>query len=402
MFIVSSFFAHYAAEGWDFQLSNKGLLIMMCGITSFVLSSIIINISMNKKKVKLILSLNKNSDIHIRRIILLLFVVVFILLALFYYASLCIITGASSLDVASSFRNMTRANEIEMHLTGRWILNILRAISTTIVVILVNNYFSKSLKTNNIIVLVFLVLIYLFLTLLSGERTSVVRIIGVAILSFGVFWKRNNSNNIFPIKHLVFCILLFVGILYLFSSIRFFVGRSSQLDIIDYIAFYFGSPIHNFDYGINNLNYLEGNKGHTFLGLTNNLARLGFGEISSVHRLNITSSSLQIFFGNTYTCLFDYYVDYGFWGMIILMAIFGGFITFLYYSALYEKKAIIYKTVIYTFFGTTVFFAAFTEQLYSTYIAINTLIMLFVIYVSIRFLNTRNVDKLTYKIGKLG
>lgn len=403
MFIVSVVFANYAADGWNFQLSKKGFFILICGIISFVISSLLIHLLMEKraKKINYISSLTNVSEIHIFTSALVPLVIMFIAMALFYYLSLCRITGTSGLDVASSYRNMSRANEIEMGTIGRWILNILRASSTTVVVVLVNNHFSKSLLKNHGIVLVSLVLIYVMLTLLSGERTSVIRIIGVAVLSFGVFWKKKNPRKVFPIKYLLFGILLFIGILYGFSAIRFFVGRSSQLDVVDYIAFYFGSPIYNFDYGVNNLAYLEGNKGHTFLGLANNLARLGIGDITSVHRLNVTSSSLHIFFGNTYTCLFDYYADFGLVGMIILMAVFGGFITFLYCSALHEKRIYIYKTVMYSFFGTTVFFAAFTEQLYSTYIAINTLIMIVTIYVTIRFLKTKRISSLIYKIGKL-
>lgn len=403
IFIMTVSFANYAADGWQFQLSKKGFIVLLCGIISFVIASLVVTHLMEKQK-RLFYhdsSLANVSEVCIFRSALIPFFIIFLVMAFYYYFSLCRITGVSGTDVASAFRNMSRADGIEMSTIGRWLLNILRGMSTTIVVILVNNYFSKSFLKYHGIILTAFVLIYMLLTLFSGERTSIIRIIGVAVLSFGVCWKRKNPKKIFPIKYLVLGVFLFIGILYGFSAIRYFVGRSSQLDFVDYLAFYFGSPIYNLDYGVNNPAYIVGNKGHTFLGITNNLARLGIGEITSVHRMNITSSTLHIFFGNTYTCLFDYYADFGLIGVIVLMAFFGGFITYLYCSALYAKKLNIYRTAIYSFFGTTVFFVSFTEQLYSTYIAINTLIMIAAIIITIKFLKSKRLKELTYKIGKL-
>lgn len=403
MFIMCISFASYAAEGWQFQLSAKGFFVLACGVISFVASSLFVNYLLHhhKRTVYRDASPYVASEVHIGRTILIPFTLLFFSMAFYYYFSLCKVTGVSGANVASAFRNMSRANEIEMGIVGRWTLNILRGISTAIVVMLVNNYFSKSFFHNHGVILAICVMIYISLTLLSGERTSVIRIMGVAVLSFGVFWKRNNPNKVFPIKYLIFGILLCIGILYGFSAIRFFVGRSSQLDFIDYIAFYFGSPLYNLDYGVNNPDYIIGNKGHTFLGITNNLARLGLGNITSVHRMNITSDSLHVFFGNTYTCMFDYYADFGISGVIILMALFGIIITYLYCLALYAKELNIYRTVIYTFFGTAVIFAAFTEQIYGTYIAINTLIVIMAIVVTIKFLTSRRLRALTFVIGKL-
>lgn len=262
-------------------------------------------------------------------------------------------------------------------------------------------YFAKAFKKNYGIVLCLCVVTYAFLTLLSGERTSVVRIVGIVFISFGVFWKRRNPKKIFPVKYLVIGVLAFLGMLYGFSAIRFFVGRSSQLGLVDYLAFYFGSPLHNFDYGINHSYYLKINKGHTFLGLTNNLARLGIGKLTSVHRVNITNNVRNIFFGNTYTCMFDYYADFGMIGVIVLMAIFGMFITYLYCSAMYSSKNTIYKTAVYAFFGTAVIFAAFTEQLYGTYIAVSTIVALISIRLVLILLKSKITRKLKIKVGKL-
>lgn len=325
------------------------------------------------------------------------FLIVFFGLVLFYYYMMCQVTGTSGLNVTTVLRNN---KNVEMNALGRISLTILRALSTAVCVILVNNYFAKSFKKNYGIVLCLCVITYVFLTLLSGERTSMVRIIGIVFISFGVFWKRKNPRKTFPVRHLAIGLLIFVGILYAFSAIRFFVGRSSQLELVDYIAFYFGSPLYNFDYGINHSYYLDANNGHTFLGLVNNLARLGIGEVTSVHRVNISNSSLGIFFGNTYTCMFDYYADFGIIGVIVLMAIFGIFITYMYCSAMYSSKNTIYKTAVYTFFGTSVIFAAFTEQFYGTYIAVNTIIALLAIRLVLIFFKSKITHSMKIIIGK--
>lgn len=405
MYILSISFANFAAEDWRFELTEKGFLILSCGILSFVISSLLVHYHFRHHSLNRRMRLANYciSEVYIARSIMIAVVFFILIAAGYYYYSLCRITGTSGLNAAAAFRNMSRVNEIEMGLAGRWILNILRGISTAITVILVNNYFAKSFLKNHGIILFLCVIGYVALTLLSGERTSVIRIIAVAVLSFGVFWKRNNPNKMFPVKYLLLGICLFLGVLYGFSAIRHFVGRSSQLDFLDYLSFYFGSPIYNFDYGVNNAAYLAGNSGHTFLGLTNNLTRLGFsnGNMVSVHRMNVTNSALNYFFGNTYTCMFDYYADFGIVGVIVLMSIYGVFVTYLYSLAMYSNKKTIYRTTLYSFFGTTLFFAAFTEQLYSTYIAISTVIIIIAINCTIRALKSRRLRGWTYSIGKL-
>lgn len=399
MFVLCAGFCYFAAPIWRFQLSVKGFSILLTGMLAFVCSSLAVQTSFKKKHRGFLTSeKNVNNAFKISKSMIALFLIVFFGISLFYYYMLCRATGTSGLNVTAIFRY---SKNVEMNLLGRVSLTILRAFSTTVCVILVNNYFAKSFKKNYGLVLCLCVVIYAFLTLLSGERTSMVRVVSIVFISFGVFWKRKNPKKIFPVRYLFIGLLAFVGILYGFSAMRFFVGRSSQLGMVDYLAFYFGSPLYNFDYGINHSYYLEINKGHTFLGLTNNLARLGIGKLTSVHRVNITNNVLNIFFGNTYTCMFDYYADYGMIGVIVLMAIFGMFITYLYCSAMYSSKNIIYKTTVYAFFGTTVIFSAFTEQLYGTYIAVSTIIAMISIRLLLIFFKSIITRNLTIVVGKL-
>lgn len=399
MFILASGFAYYASVTWNYNMSSKSFWVLSIGIFSFVISSFLIELLY--KRTHKIDSLGRPMrEIEINGITAMVFLIVFIIGFLYYYYSLGKLTGVSGLNLASTFRNLSRKNEIEMGALGRLCLNFMRGGATTAVIILMNSMFTKTFKKNHGIILLICIILYMLLTLLSGERTSIIRIIGVAVLSFGVFWKRK-LNKAISFKYILLGIALFAVVLYGFSAIRFFVGRSSQLNIIEYLAFYFGSPIHNFDYGINNYSYISINSGHTFIGINNNLARLGIGSIKSIHRANIVSTSLNVFFGNTYTCIYDYYVDYGILGVIILMSIYGVIISYMHCEAVYGNEKYIYKTIIYTFFGTTLFFVAFTEQFYSTYIAIITIIIIISIYISLRLLNSKRVGFLRYRIGKI-
>lgn len=399
MFILCAGFCYYASSMWRFRLSLKGFSILLAGMLAFVCSSLGVQSLFKKTNRDFLTSQeNVNKAFVVSKSMIVPFLIVFFGISLLYYFLLCRVTGTSGLNVTAIFRY---SKKVEMNSLGRVSLTILRAFSTGVCVILVNNYFAKAFKKNYGIALCLCVVTYAFLTLLSGERTSVVRIVGIVFISFGVFWKRRNPKKIFPVKYLAIGVLAFLGMLYGFSAIRFFVGRSSQLGLVDYLAFYFGSPLYNFDYGINHSYYLKINKGHTFLGLTNNLARLGIGKLTSVHRVNITNNVRNIFFGNTYTCMFDYYADFGMIGVIVLMAIFGMFITYLYCSAMYSSKNTIYKTAVYAFFGTAVIFAAFTEQLYGTYIAVSTIVALISIRLVLILLKSKITRKLKIKVGKL-
>ncbi len=393
MFLFCSVFAYYASEDWSFTMGEFSFELLIMGLSSFLIVSFATDYFFRhlnqKKRINCSDIVPYYGPFKINKFFVGFIFVFFLMAAMYYFYSLVSVVGLNGFTMASSYRELMRSANFETGILTNISLYILRACSTVFTYIIVNNVFYKEFRVNKEAVLLFCVVIYSVLTLLSGERTSIVRIIGVAVLAYSIVWQRANYHKIIPIKTIFVGILSFIAILYVFSAIRYFVGRSSELELIDYLAFYFGTPIYNFDYGISNNALLIENSNHTFIGLYNNLARLGFGEAESIHRTNIVDNFNHIFFGNTYTCLYDYYVDFGTAGMTILMSFYSFIITWLYNSAVYAKRYVAFKGVIYIFFGTTMFFVAFTEQFYGTYIAFSSIVMLTIMSMILFLLENR-------------
>ena len=397
VFLFSIICAIYSSSLWGFTMSRKTFFILLLGFAFFLFIALISKFN-NKKSA--ILDNYKLKPIKIKGIHIIIFTIIYLLSSFVYVLYLCKTVNTYNLfEVGSIYRNMSILDGIQIPLIARLCLNVLRGVSTVLVCVIINNYLTKSFKNNHSIYLLFLITIYVFITLISGERISLLRVISFFILAYSVFSQRQNGFKKIESFKLIFTLIIVLSsVLFLFSTIRHFVGRSSELNLFDYISLYAGGPIYNINHAVNRIEKPTYNGHYTFLGFYNNLARLGVGEIKSVHRDVIRIESKHLYLGNVYTCFYDYYIDYGLVGVIVLISIYSFIINKLFLNAKYNLKKPFFSCVLYVFFGTTLFFVSFTEQFFSSYFAFSSFILIFIILVTIYILSLSNDNNGTYKV----
>lgn len=385
MFAFASAWAVYAQSTWAFTLSERTFRVLSLAMISFALVSLPFAFARTHGKISCVTKAPTliALPLPISLIILVLFLTMFIIC----YRSMAATVG--SLDpftIAAKYRPMQLAGIADMHLIARLAINIMRAGSAVFVYILINNAIAGRHYLKRCTSIVLCISLYLLITLLEGERTSTFRIIVLAVLDYGMIRGLNRKG--FSLREILLGASLAFILVQGFSSIRYLIGRSSELALADYVALYFGGPIHNFDHFIRNYFGPSVTGKHTFLGLYNNLARLGIGQIQSFQREVVTLPTLRLYLGNVYTCLYDYVHDYGVTGMCILTGIYAFVINFLRDWSTRTGNHRVFRQSLYSYVATTLFFVGFTEQFYSTYLSVATIEAVLIIY----FLSTM-IDK---------
>ncbi len=413
MFLFSSFCALYSTNKWNFAMSIDTFQALTYGVLSFFIPSVLFHVVMIKKRDYYLVEDEKSVEedsyspecrlVEVSSNKAFLIVLIFFVCTAVYFFFLTRAVGRVELSrIASVYRNsMISGVGNQISFVGRLMMIIIRAIANVLVCIIINNFFATRSFGNHSFILFFCCSAYVLLTLLSGERTSAIRFVGVMVLSFSIFWQRNSYyRRLVNIKYIILSVLGALVLLYAFSAIRFFVGRSSQLDIFDYVSMYAGGPIYSFDRFINSYIRPTFSGTKTFVGLYNNFARLGFGDLLSINRDTITIQNLNIYIGNVYTCFYDYYSDYGPIGMVLLVCCYSCIINGMYYRAKFAEDRTLLKTIEYTFFATTLFFVSFTEQFFTSYVTLSTIESLIIIKIVYCFFVSRSVGFLRYAISK--
>ncbi len=412
MFLFSSFCAQYSSDNWNFIMGAETFRVLLIGVLSFFIPSVLFRMLTKRKQEYLleegILScIDEDSFCPECKVIeissnkaLLTVIVIAVCSAVYLFFLNNAVGGESISRIASAYRNsLVDGTGKQIPFIGRLMMLLVRAIANVLVCVVINNVLATRNFRNKSIILLLCCLEYIVITLLSGERTSTLRFIGIIVLSFSILWQRNNYyRRLVNIKYVIISILGTTLLLYAFSAIRHFVGRSSQLDIFDYISMYAGGPIYSFNSFVTSYTEPTFQGTRTFIGLLNNLSRLGIGELASIHRDTVVIKKLGIYIGNVYTSFYDYYYDYGVIGMVLLVSSYSCFINALYNRAKYAENRVVLKTIEYTFFSTTLFFVSFTEQFYSSYVTISTFEFLIFARIAYCYLISTNVGFMKYKI----
>ncbi len=401
VFIFALFCAQYSQDIWGLNLSFDTFKVLLIGILSFIIPAFIISIKYLKSSKRIPETIEENRFIKIDIGKSFVISSVFLILSIIYMYYLIKISGTSNiLKVGSVYRNLSVISGVQIPMIARLSMIILKTISIVLVCVLVNNLFTSNKKIIDNINIIIPIIVYIILTILSGERASTLRIFAIFILEYGIFWSRKNKfKNSLSLKNVIYIGIIAIILLYSFSAIRFFVGRKSELNIFEYISLYAGGPIYNINHYVNNYSGPSFTGDSTFIGIKNNFARLGLGEVKSIHRSTVTISSRSLYLGNVYTCFYDYYSDFGIIGVIILVVIYSIVINELYYKSRYANDKKILKNIMYAFFGSTLFFCAFTEQFYTSYFSISTIESIVIIYLFYWIICAERVFQYKYKIN---
>lgn len=261
--------------------------------------------------------------------------------------------------------------------------------------ILINNLAVK--KKIEIIQIIYLG-IYAFDQMLSGGRTALFRMITailiITVICFGLNKRRNFTKLLFKIVGIIFgIILLLIGINMLLNR----TGENSTLNLIlESIYVYIGAPIQNLD------TYLQGTR-HTPELWGSQVFRNIYTYLGGKYGISQYLYQLDLPFlkhnglntGNVYTTFYQFYYDFGYDGIVPLMAIIA-----LYFSCAYRK---IYNNkpftiIIYAYLFNDLIMLIFSDRFYETVASIGFVKHLLVTFILYKVLIDKGVA-LEYRHG---
>lgn len=260
---------------------------------------------------------------------------------------------------------------------------------------LINNLAVK--KKIEIIQIIYLG-IYAFDQMLSGGRTALFRMITailiITVICFGLNKRRNFTKLLFKIVGIIFgIILLLIGINMLLNR----TGENSTLNLIlESIYVYIGAPIQNLD------TYLQGTR-HTPELWGSQVFRNIYTYLGGKYGISQYLYQLDLPFlkhnglntGNVYTTFYQFYYDFGYDGIVPLMAIIA-----LYFSCAYRK---IYNNkpftiIIYAYLFNDLIMLIFSDRFYETVASIGFVKHLLVTFILYKVLIDKGVA-LEYRHG---
>lgn len=204
------------------------------------------------------------------------------------------------------------------------------------------------------------VLLYTVTTFLLGDRSNMIRLWVVALVTAytihrrSVGWEKSSQTS----KIIRRMAISIVAIGAIFVGFRGLVGRNSNMDPLYYVTFYAGSPIAVLNQVWDSAIVRPAVFGQRILYYFNQSTSVLFGFPGKyVFYYPYFYSSSGVFIGNAPTAFRPAFVEFGFWGFFLFFVIMGTFFTVLYCKCREKKgsspidmRLLIYAYVAYVFF----------------------------------------------------
>lgn len=156
------------------------------------------------------------------------------------------------------------------------------------------------------------IIISIFLSMLLGGRSAIMRFIVAAFIFFMVINSKKKKIKLF--KFIIIGLIILAIVLPLFYALLGIIGQSTQNNFVDYMTFYLGSPIPCFDEYLQNYYKYEKVSQHfgenTFVGLQQILYKFHIIDYYNIYQ------SEWLDFGNglksnVFTGIKTYFQDFG-------------------------------------------------------------------------------------------
>ena len=396
VFIISISFALININYWGINYTSKTFIIMLVGILSFVIPGYFFNANSIKNSDKLKKFFNYDHIIKPDKKILFLLLIIDIVITIFYIKEVYRISiiGGNNIGyfgMASYYRSYTAmSSEAEQLSTFlNQLLKLSRALGfVSIFVIAYNSQIKKSFKRD--MVLWIFILIAVLQNILGGGRGIMLWLAGTAFTSIYICnmskyeWKRKIN-----FKYIKNGIKVLAIILVVFYALKYFVRLGNSVNsFMDYISYYTGGSIENFNLYLKNPPYnshlLFGQE--TFMGIYKTLDKLNLMSVANVYfqngNLEMRFSNTGIVLGNVYGAIRRYYNDFGIIGVSILQFLCSIFYN-KYYIRIKKNKVKDYKwsVLFYSYLSYHMFDMAIDDMFYKSFISFNMITSFIVLYV---------------------
>lgn len=372
-FFMSSLVAAIYSNKWLLNLHINTFIVILFGTLEFAICCLLVrklfNIFVGDK---LIAQTWTPGLINIKRYKLDIFIVLEIFSIMYSIYSVVHLMGGSLSNFTNSialYRNqsMFSDNPLGLPASVTYSKSIVNAAGYWFGYILVNNY--ASIKKFDIRLLI-IVLLSAISNYSLGGRNGLIYIIFAIVSSFYII-KNKTKKFKKSINWLSFLKLAILSIIILssFESLAFLIGRSGFVDGtsgMDYLAVYIGAPIKNLDTFLQEYVADQLFQNQTFNNLINWLAPK-FNSSISVYALYLPFRSVNgMTLGNVYTTFYSFILDYGYFGMSILVAVMAIISQFVYEIVKRSRKHSIpaISSLIYSFISGLLLLSFFSNKFY--------------------------------------
>lgn len=385
MFLIMELMCLVFSKMYDVKLHEKTVIVISIGMTVFCAVSVWFYFKGNCDRKY---NLYCHDCITISSIVQFVFVLLEVMV-IFYRIQYILdvvssygYNGMSALAAAGKFHDITlfdyenfAQKKIPASKIFTWGSVFTTAYAYILIYVLINNLRIKK-KVEVVQILYFI--LFSFDQILSGGRTSLFRVITAFLIVFVICFGINKQNNFFKILFKIAVAILFI--VFVLLGVNVILNRSGDTtfnDTLKILYIYIGAPLQNLD------TYLQGTRSKPKL-FGSQIFRNIYVYIGNKFGINKLIYSLDIPFlrhngldtGNVYTTFYQFYYDFGYWGVVILTAIISLFYNFTY------KKVNRYAPlllIIYSYLFNDLVMLCFSDRFYETVASIDFLKFLIVV-----------------------
>ena len=239
------------------------------------------------------------------------------------------------------------------------------------------------------------IIMYMIYAIMTGSRNPILQILIAAITIFFLLHNKYYSKSRrFELKSAIKIFVIGCVILFLFSSMRGIVGRTSDLDAWDYIAKYVGAPIKLLDmyitYDGGNTSMIWGQE--TFVNVWKFIGhRIGNSYLADLVMNKEWRSINGFSLGNVYTAFREYYADFGTIGVIVLTAIHSFVFNNAYIRICREKhkinaERVDFSILLYAYLAQSLFYFSIDDRFYQAFLSYSTIQTILIMFVLIKIM----------------
>lgn len=384
IFIVSILFCIPNLEKWNFDMGERTFFVIFLGILFFCIGYFFFYSSKKILNRQLVLQEYEVKKIVIPVYKMIIFTFIQLLTIYFIYMGLNEFPGNTIFERIMSYRLSILDNNGYENKMPTYIMSLYTFCYSGIQVViymLVNNFnINKKIKSLYIINILLIVM----MSFMFGNRTQVMGIMVYFIVIMYIYYLRKNMWNAkIKLKTYIKILAIVILVLIAFPTVGIFlVGRGdenyfSQMNIINLVweqlSIYIGAPLKLLDlylytdYGMNYnfpIAFATFKEFYTWIGLKLNIfSWVNVTEFGGFRYDN------GISLGNVYTTFLNFFVDFGFIGVIIFSFIMGCIMAYVFIKVKYKSgiknSKIDFALIIYAYIFSEFIFSFFTNRVFS-------------------------------------
>lgn len=377
VFLLASLALLYREQIWGIKLSIDTVFLIIFALISMLMGELL-SIAIGRKLIGNCLYIGKPKFYIINKKIIIAEIFLGMVVCFIYWKYIKVLAASAGVGSGNILWD-ARVAMLSGNSAAGTFINILKTIiimfSIFVIYIFINNkfyekFYAVNTKSNYILVTI---IPSIFLIIFDTGRTEFIRLISISFVCYLLFNKYFFKNNMikFAKKGLYF----FIGLILVFWFVGLISNKNGSYSIIDNLAKYIGSGIAGLDYkldvGIVSSKVWGEN---TFRGVRQTL-NIFFHDIQVSNNVLTFVVFADGEMTNIYTAIYEYYMDFGTFGMLVIFFLQGLFLGIMYKMAKNKGPGI--WALLYIFYSYTIFRQITAADFLTSYFGVTHIIAVF-------------------------